>query len=518
MVLTSMTEPYVTSRYVPHVGWLDFFAGDDVDTFLSEGWFEYKEQAFLWLYLRPGDIFLDGGAHVGLYSVLAGRILQGAGHILAIEPVPQTTRLLRRNLKCNNIENAKVIEEALYSHDGKLPFHIMPPGKAAYDSLYVSDPVGHDIQVVSSTLDVLLERERINRVDFMKLDIEGAEIDALSGALHSIAAEKIPLVMVEFTELNLRSAGHSTEDLRSKLEAAGYELFRFDTDTLTLKEFVFDGPVWYENLFAVRDISVINDRLNSASDENMRIAMDVISRGCVAKRVKDQCVQQENQVASLEQARIRLTQEVATLEEALEQAREHLTSLDELRQLREKEQTDFDASHEELRKLYEIEKAALIDELDAIKGRLVEERVISLERLLLLRRAHLQHMLAEKRIDQELLCRWPLRLAFKYKLAKPPLWAALRHKQEGWVDDVVARHIAEHSYVTESTTSARDVVPHRPAISIILCTYNPKPELLAWALESIAKQSMPPSHYEIILVDNNSHVRKSIFRHTRSHK
>lgn len=57
--------------YVPHAGWFRHEPDDEVARFLSEGWFEYKEQAFLWLYLRPGDTFLDGGAHVGLYSVVA---------------------------------------------------------------------------------------------------------------------------------------------------------------------------------------------------------------------------------------------------------------------------------------------------------------------------------------------------------------------------------------------------------------------------------------------------------------
>src|ERR1035437_4961195 len=74
--------------YVPHAGWFRHEPDDEVARFLSEEWFEYKEQAFLWLYLRPGDTFLDGGAHVGLYSVVAGRALNNSGTIVAVEPHP----------------------------------------------------------------------------------------------------------------------------------------------------------------------------------------------------------------------------------------------------------------------------------------------------------------------------------------------------------------------------------------------------------------------------------------------
>ena len=56
--------------YVPHIGWLTYEDGDDVAELLNRGWFDYREQAFLWVFLRPGDRFLDCGAHVGLFSVL----------------------------------------------------------------------------------------------------------------------------------------------------------------------------------------------------------------------------------------------------------------------------------------------------------------------------------------------------------------------------------------------------------------------------------------------------------------
>ena len=131
-----MQKTSTSPLFVPHVGWMDFFADDDVARFIAEGWFEYREQAFLQLYLRPGDIVIDAGAHAGLYSVLAGKITRGAGRTISIEPAPETAALLRANLARNGVENARVIEAALSNSNGRLAFHLSPPGKAAYDSLH----------------------------------------------------------------------------------------------------------------------------------------------------------------------------------------------------------------------------------------------------------------------------------------------------------------------------------------------------------------------------------------------
>ena len=60
--------------YVPHVGWLAHPADDEVALYLSRGLYEYREQAFLWRYLRPGDAVIDCGAHFGGYPALVASV------------------------------------------------------------------------------------------------------------------------------------------------------------------------------------------------------------------------------------------------------------------------------------------------------------------------------------------------------------------------------------------------------------------------------------------------------------
>src|SRR5260370_1106652 len=74
--------------FVPHIGWLRYPSSDIVLLHLREGSFEFREQAFLWSFLREGDTFLDIGAHCGLFSALASHVIGQDGRVLAFEPNP----------------------------------------------------------------------------------------------------------------------------------------------------------------------------------------------------------------------------------------------------------------------------------------------------------------------------------------------------------------------------------------------------------------------------------------------
>src|SRR4030081_2419597 len=74
--------------FVPHIGWLRYPCSDIVLLHLREVSFEFREQAFLWSFLREDDTFLDIGAHCGLFSAVASQIIGENGRILAFEPNP----------------------------------------------------------------------------------------------------------------------------------------------------------------------------------------------------------------------------------------------------------------------------------------------------------------------------------------------------------------------------------------------------------------------------------------------
>src|SRR5260370_15283616 len=90
--------------YVPHIGWLRYPSSDIVLLHLREGSFEFREQAFLWSFLREADTFLDIGAHCGLFSALASQMIGENGRILAFEPNPDILPFLVANTERDKVD------------------------------------------------------------------------------------------------------------------------------------------------------------------------------------------------------------------------------------------------------------------------------------------------------------------------------------------------------------------------------------------------------------------------------
>jgi FkbM family methyltransferase len=292
--------------YLPHLGWLLHPPGDAVAQYLNEGWFEYREQAFLWLYLREGDTVLDCGSHFGLYAALAAHLM-GHGTVLAVEPHPKTVHILRRNLEAYGTADVRVIPKAVSAISGEGSFYAEREGRAAYSSL-IPETETEAVPVPITTLDELLAGQALPRVvDFAKIDVEGAEIDVLRGAASSIRQERLPLVMIECTEANLQRAGKSSRDLFDAAQSAGYQVLRFDAETLQFVPRLHDGPIWYENLFLARHADAVNQRLASASPDHLRIALEILQRGAAAaglyQRLEESRQKIAKAIADAEQAR-----------------------------------------------------------------------------------------------------------------------------------------------------------------------------------------------------------------------
>ena len=271
--------------FVPHVGWFLHEPGDDVAQFLDEGWFEYAEQAFVWLYARQGDVFIDCGAHFGLYSVLYATAAREAS-LFAIEPNPSTLGFLKRNLGLHKNRSARILHCAISNTEGTVEFYAAGAGKAAYSGLTSPDPAVPGTSVSATILDRVCREHGITLANFVKLDVEGSEIAAIRGASESIAEGKLPVLMVEFTEQNLQRSGLSTKDLYNDLKSCGYTVCKFSGQTLELEPVEYTGPVWYDNYFAVTRLDEVNARLREASSQKRRIAREIVRRGQGADRMR----------------------------------------------------------------------------------------------------------------------------------------------------------------------------------------------------------------------------------------
>ncbi len=133
----------------------------------------------------PGDIVLDGGAHVGVFVRVSLRA--GAKLVVAIEPAPENIECLRRNFKAE-IAGGRVIvyPKGVWNKDDVLPMH--KNRNSAGDSFVLElDPGQPVINLPLTTIDKLTTELALPRVDYIKLDIKGAEVQAINGAARVLA-------------------------------------------------------------------------------------------------------------------------------------------------------------------------------------------------------------------------------------------------------------------------------------------------------------------------------------------
>jgi len=189
--------------------------------------FEESERHFVEQFLREGMTVLDIGAHHGFYTILASKKVGPSGHVIAFEPSPRERRRLLLHLKLNHCTNVKVEPLALASQEGETTFFLVNGRETGCNSLRppaVSEPT-KAIAVSTKTLDGYLENESIHHVDFIKMDVEGAELEVLKGARQLLARSPKPVIMAEVEDIRTAPWGYAASSIYDFLADRGYRWF-----------------------------------------------------------------------------------------------------------------------------------------------------------------------------------------------------------------------------------------------------------------------------------------------------
>jgi FkbM family methyltransferase len=151
------------------------------------GIYERHFQKILCQQLRPSAVFYDIGANVGFYSLLASGFVR-SGTVYSFEPVPRNVAFIRRHVALNHVTNIRILEVAIGDHDGRATFQESADNAS-----------GHlgpgDLRVRLCSIDFLVERNEISPPDCIKIDVEGAEAEALLGARRCLTQHK-PTVLL----------------------------------------------------------------------------------------------------------------------------------------------------------------------------------------------------------------------------------------------------------------------------------------------------------------------------------
>jgi FkbM family methyltransferase len=181
---------------------------------------------FLWKYLQPGMTFLDIGAYHGVYSVIAAKKLGRGGRLVAFEPSPRERQRMKLHLRFNGIETVILEPYALAAEEGVASLSVVTDGFTTMNSLRTPpmDQATKQVKVETTSLDAYLCREKIDRVDLVKIDTEGGEVDAFRGA-DRLLKQIRPLIICEVLDLVTRSWGYAAADIMKLLREYDYEWF-----------------------------------------------------------------------------------------------------------------------------------------------------------------------------------------------------------------------------------------------------------------------------------------------------
>ena len=142
--------------------------------------------------VKDGEVIFDIGANVGIFTVKVGKKLN-KGLIVAIEPSPQNIELLKKNLKLHNLSSVVVVPKAVGNFRGKSKFLVTPvSGQHRFYGKTVekSEKINKIIEVDTILLDDIVKELKLIVIDFLKIDVEGAELDVLKGAEESLKFTK----------------------------------------------------------------------------------------------------------------------------------------------------------------------------------------------------------------------------------------------------------------------------------------------------------------------------------------
>jgi FkbM family methyltransferase len=184
---------------------------------------------FLQSRLNAGDVVVDAGTYVGVFTIYASKLIGATGRVFAFEPDPGTLEKLKINLRLNNVTNVVVIDKGLWSQNTTLFFR---KGLELGSSFVIDQNVNRDevVEVPVTTIDTVLKDEPVHGRLFIKMNIEGSEVEALKGAVNTTTKYK-PFVVVRTNHIvNGKTTDKPVEDF---LKQYGYKTVTLQLSELT---------------------------------------------------------------------------------------------------------------------------------------------------------------------------------------------------------------------------------------------------------------------------------------------
>src|SRR5918992_1736537 len=150
---------------------------------------------------RQGDVVVDIGAHIGRYTIISSKRVGAKGKVVAIEANPDNYEMLNSNIQLNQLTNIIPLNYAVYSKETKIKLYLpeVESGYTIYNTIMSNRARTEDkfVEVNANTLDYLLQLKGIMEVNWIKIDVEGAEFEVLKGATNVLSKSKDIALLIE---------------------------------------------------------------------------------------------------------------------------------------------------------------------------------------------------------------------------------------------------------------------------------------------------------------------------------
>tara|TARA_Y100000389_G_scaffold143669_1_gene141972 strand:+ start:13237 stop:14154 length:918 start_codon:yes stop_codon:yes gene_type:complete len=175
--------------------------------------------------------FIDGGANIGFFSLIASKIVGPNGTVIAFEPTPSTFSYLKKNININNINNIIISDKGLSSSEKQLPFLLSDNNPEAnsiiskdHESFQNDDQV---IKISTTTIDKFCIENNIKKIALIKLDIEGQELEAIKGAKEILSINKNVKIIFELNIAFRKNGIEFAKEIFTELNRLNF--FNFET-------------------------------------------------------------------------------------------------------------------------------------------------------------------------------------------------------------------------------------------------------------------------------------------------
>lgn len=175
--------------------------------------------------IKSGDIVIDVGANIGYYTLIFAKLVGDKGKVIAFEPEPKNFEILKKNIEINNLTNVVVEQKIISNINGKRKLFLADTGIVGHHTNPLKNSTNF-IEIDSTTLDDYLAKDSLSdKINFIKIDVEGGELQVLEGSKKILEKNKDLKIFTEFNRENIKEYDSSPEKMLNLMVKNNFQFY-----------------------------------------------------------------------------------------------------------------------------------------------------------------------------------------------------------------------------------------------------------------------------------------------------